>query len=175
MRGSEQLLPVDPYVLGIWLGDGTSRSASVTTADAVIVDALRAAGHRTTYETEAGAARTYGLTSLYRPLRLLGVIGNKHIPWRYLTAGVDERLALLQGLADTDGTVAKNGSQQSITTTSEVLARDIRLLINTLGGVWTEYARRPRRRSRIPSTSAFLTGCLASDWSESSLGCQGQL
>src|SRR5947207_8186147 len=50
------------------------------------------------------------LVSLQTQLRELGVLGNKHIPERYLHASVAQRLALLQGLMDTDGTVGIGGS-----------------------------------------------------------------
>jgi deoxycytidine triphosphate deaminase len=80
-------LPVDPYVLGIWLGDGTRSSATVTTADQQVVDEIRAAGYE-------------GLNSVLRQESLLG---DKHVPGHYLTAGYEQRLALLQGLMDSDG------------------------------------------------------------------------
>jgi deoxycytidine triphosphate deaminase len=67
-------LPVDPYVLGVWLGDGPTGGA-------------------------ADAPDT-GLNSV---LRAEGLLGDKHVPDAYLTAGADQRLALLQGLMDSDG------------------------------------------------------------------------
>lgn len=71
-------LPVDPYVLGIWLADGATTSATITTADGQVVDELRAAG-------------------------------SKQVPQEYLTAGYEQRLALLQGLMDSDGSVETVG------------------------------------------------------------------
>jgi deoxycytidine triphosphate deaminase len=79
-------LPIDPYVLGIWLGDGTTTKAEITTADAQIVQEISEAGYR-----------------LQAELRRLGVLGDKHVPGIYLTAGFEQRLALLQGLMDSDG------------------------------------------------------------------------
>lgn len=140
--GEHQELPIDPYVLGAWLGDGTSSAASITTADAEIVGAFTACGYWTTYANTRGAATRYGLRGgLLAKLKLLGVFKNKHIPEQYMQASIEQRIALLQGLCDTDGTVAKNGSQQSYCTTSEVLAEQFRCLVNSLGGVWTEYTK----------------------------------
>ncbi len=45
MRYPERDLPIDPYVLGVWLGDGTSANANVTTADAEILEQLVGAGY----------------------------------------------------------------------------------------------------------------------------------
>ena len=135
-------LPIEPYLFGCWLGDGSSYKGEITSADGDVVEAIRAAGFATSYEYDAGAAKTYGIPGLWSKLRRLGVIGCKHIPAEYLSASAPDRLAVLQGLADTDGTVAKDGSQQSICTTSERLAVDIKFLINSLGGVWTECTRR---------------------------------
>jgi deoxycytidine triphosphate deaminase len=73
-------LPVDPYVLGVWLGDGTTTSATITTADAQVVQEIRKAGYE-------------------------GLLGDKHVPQYYLTACYEQRLALLQGLMDSDGYV----------------------------------------------------------------------
>lgn len=117
-------LPVDPYVLGIWLGDGTTASATITTADQQVIDEIRAAGyeaHRTSapYGWRIGgtpadrrrdAAGRYcadaGLNSVLRHERLLN---DKHVPDAYLTAGYEQRLALLQGLMDSDGYVDEVG------------------------------------------------------------------
>jgi deoxycytidine triphosphate deaminase len=69
-RYPEQPLPIDPYVLGIWLGDGTASKA----------------------EAEA-----------------MGLFRNKHVPEIYLRAAINQRIALLQGLMDSDGYMDING------------------------------------------------------------------
>lgn len=141
--GEAASLPLDPYLLGVWLGDGTSRRGEVTSADPEISTAFRAAGFETSYQYPAGAATTHGIPGLVTILKSLGVLGKglKHIPESYLGADIASRLSLLQGLCDTDGTVAKNGSQQTFTSTCEALARDFKQLVSSLGGTWTEYAR----------------------------------
>lgn len=83
-------LPIDPYVLGAWLGGATSSSATITTADQQVIDEVRGAGgegHR--------ASTPYGW--------------RKHVPDAYLTAGYKQRLALLQGLMDSAGYVDEVG------------------------------------------------------------------
>ncbi|OCI32927.1 hypothetical protein [Oerskovia enterophila] len=69
---------------------------------------------------------------LTEKLRELGVQQNKHIPATYLRASYSQRLALLQGVMDTDGTVAEDGGCQ-IDLTSKRLAHDVVELIRSLG------------------------------------------
>ena len=142
LAGEDTELPLEPYLLGAWLGDGTSSRSEITTMDPEIVQAIRDAGYRTSYEYNAGRATTYGIVGgMLTTLKGAILLNNKHVPACYFNAPPAVRLALLQGLCDTDGTVAKNGGQQSYCSTSPQLAADFKCLVNELGGVWTEYVR----------------------------------
>jgi hypothetical protein len=66
-------------------------------------------------------------------LRRLGVLGNKHIPEAYLTAGSAQREALLQGLLDTDGTIHHRSGQVTFTGTVRALAEGVLFLSRSLG------------------------------------------
>jgi deoxycytidine triphosphate deaminase len=139
-------LPIDPYVLGAWLGDGTSTKAEITSADAEILDELELAGYAVarasnplayrvggtghTRDTRTGRYTRNG--SLSSRLRNLGLRGNKHIPEEYLTASVEQRQALLEGLMDTDGYVDTLG-RCDLTTISRTLARQYHELVASLG------------------------------------------
>lgn len=138
----EQLLPVDPYVLGVWLGDGRADSAALCTADDFIFDkinAIEGAGY-TEYAKKGGArhwrpgpvGKRGSTDSLQTRLRALGVLNNKHIPQAYMTASQEQRISLLQGLVDTDGAVAKKGCC-SFYNTNELLARQVQELVQSLG------------------------------------------
>jgi hypothetical protein len=107
----ERPLPLDPYVLGVWLGDGTSEGYGLTCADVEIVETVRAAGYTVKKRGDSNGTRPYawGIYSVTSILRSLGVLHNKHIPELYLRASVDQRLALLQGLMDTDGSANQLG------------------------------------------------------------------
>ena len=121
---------IDPYVLGLWLGDGHTNQAALTTADGEIVEAVASAGYAITKRT---AQYAYGLPGGFvGELRRLGVLGNKHIPAAYLRGSEAQRLALLQGLMDTDGYCDKRG-QCEFTTTKEVLADGVVELLASLG------------------------------------------
>ena len=134
--GPEVDLPIDPYVLGAWLGDGASASGRVTNVDQGVWDRIGEAGYQLGAippSVAAGSrARTQTVLGLKSELARLGLIGAKRIPDAYLVASEDDRWALLQGLMDTDGTVSKAG-QVSFCTTSERLAVDVRRLAWSLG------------------------------------------
>ena len=136
-------LPLDPYVLGAWLGDGHSLSAKITTTDPEILDRIRSAGIEVRASSDPiiwclGAAYIRrGRPRAHRGefksiLTTLGVVGNKHIPTIYLRGSAPQRLALLQGLIDTDGYVHPKG-QVEFTTIRRGLAEDVRHLVFTLG------------------------------------------
>lgn len=92
-------LPIDPYILGFWLGDGRSRDGIIAKG-AVDRDHLLTLGHEVKLREGMCAVLVDGLT---RDLRLAGLKDNKHIPEVYLHASADQRLELLQGLMDSDG------------------------------------------------------------------------
>jgi hypothetical protein len=110
-------LLVDPYVLGQWLGDGDSNGARVTTHvddSEDLKTLIRSAGYDTSEVQENGKAGGKGrkvriYSGLQTQLRVLGLIKNKHVPADYLLASKEQRLALLQGLMDSDGFVTKPG------------------------------------------------------------------
>lgn len=142
----EATLPIPPYTLGAWLGDGNTASARITNAysDIEIIDNIRAecvnAAERKSSNDNSGSyilgsggrsqkARDNSLQSVMRRCNLLN---NKHIPAEYLRASYDQRLSLLKGLMDTDGYASKAG-QCEYTTTNETLAQDVLSLIRTFG------------------------------------------
>lgn len=106
-------LPIDPYVLGAWLGDGTTACASFTTSDEdelhLVSELENALRHKMIVARHSNRATTLRATGsgLQTALRKLGVLGNKHIPDIYFSSGTKQRFALLQGLMDTDGTVTR--------------------------------------------------------------------
>lgn len=138
VEGLPSDLPVDPYILGVWLGDGTTRIGAITSMDDQTRDYLDVVYPITRTERKPdNFASTYYSSTLHHALRDAGLLKNKHVPDAYKTAPVATRLAVLQGLADTDGTVAKNGSQQSICTTLPRLKDDIAEIVCSLGGTYT--------------------------------------
>ncbi len=124
------VLPLDPYLLGVWLGDGTSVRGEITTADPEIADAFADGGFVVRKSTSA--QYRYGILGLHRVLRTMGLMGNKHVPPQYLRGAAWQRLALLQGLMDTDGYASEEGRSE-FTTTSPALRDAAHELIVSLG------------------------------------------
>ena len=100
---------------------------------------------------------------LREALEALGLSGltseNKFIPALYLNAGKEARLALLQGLIDTDGWVEKWGSIR-LSTASERLASDVALLVRSLGGWCSITEKQPHFVNaagiRVPGLPAYV-------------------
>lgn len=185
------VLPISPYTLGYWLGDGNSYSAQITVPrkDLEIAEHIKAEGHnivirniqkdkpdvlnlqidprrnddicirghdmnvvgRTVKGYCAECMRQLALRSKWRgikeihvdpvinprntlhsKLKQLGLINNKHIPAEYLRAGREQRMELLRGLMDSDGSIGKDGSCE-ITFKSEQLIHDAFELMVSLG------------------------------------------
>jgi len=145
-------LPVDPYVLGVWLGDGTSTKAEITCGrgDEQVLEEIRAAGYEVWPATGVLAYRIGGLHrggvnrtrdaggrfnadgSLSSTLRAHRLLGNKHVPVAYLRGSTDQRLALLQGLMDSDGYIDVHGRCEFVSA-RECLADAVVELAASLG------------------------------------------
>lgn len=141
-------LPVDPYVLGVWLGDGSSSRQNITVSDDDLDGTKKRIEERgytcsvIRYKNRAcvinidphprGCSRKLYDGSFRYALRSLGVLKNKHIPEIYLTASVEQRKDLLCGLMDTDGTVSKTG-QCTFTQKSKIVAQQVLQLVRSMG------------------------------------------
>ncbi|WP_405434736.1 replicative DNA helicase [Micromonospora sp. NBC_00617] len=148
----DRLLPIPPYTLGAWLGDGSSADSRITTVDPGILRRIEEDGFEIRRSRSVSTLYTIlpkscpvcdrrrngcvacgnRPSSLVRSLRESGVLNVKHIPDAYLRASEGQRRALLAGLLDTDGTVTGTGNVQ-FTSTSERLAADVYELIVSLG------------------------------------------
>ena len=122
-------LPIAAYVLGAWLGDGSSSSGGFSDGEGFIINKISTFGFKTTKQRGKYA---YGILGFSKPARLLGLLNNKHIPKEYLRAGLNQRIMLLHGLMDTDGSCAKDG-QCEFTSVNKQLAYDVYELLCTLG------------------------------------------
>ena len=128
LRLAEVELPVDPYVLGCWLSSGSPDGADGDLRH----DDL---GHFTDEFSRAGYIG--GHRRLSGELASLGLLGNapRRIPERYLRASARQRLAILQGLLDTDGTVVSDGPPGVVefVTADAALAEQVHELACSLG------------------------------------------
>ena len=141
----------DPYIYGALLGDGcttdcliTQGMCQLTSMPNRVVDEFEIAGIDMSNFTSKSdtPANTYHIRNekLLEDLKYFGIAGhdasNKYIHKYFLFGNINERWAILQGLMDTDGTIDSRG-HCSFTSISEQLAKDVKFLVNSLGGVAT--------------------------------------
>jgi len=139
-------LPIPPYALGCWLGDGHPAGARITAVEPELVMHVEAAGldvvpqsaeflYRLGFPADGQeAAEMRGAQargSVEDELRELGISGSKHIPLVYLRASEAQRRELLAGILDMNGTVGSTGTVQLVTTRK--LAQGVRELLQSLG------------------------------------------
>lgn len=127
-------LPIDPYLYGMWLGDG-SRDGGVITKDPAMFEMLRADGHETggDYRRDGGPVETRTVFGLRTALRKAGLLGHKVIPGEYLRASIEQRIALLRGLMDSDGTWNLPRRRAQFCGTDKALVMQVHELALTLG------------------------------------------
>lgn len=139
-------LAVHPYVLGCWLGDGGVHGGAIGKPDDELFDHIRSCGYEVSapHGTRQLMRTVYGLSTQLQQLGLQWrdpdhprshgrLAGEKRIPSGYLRASRDQRLALLQGLMDTDGTWNRPRKRAVFTTTDKGLAETVAELVTTLG------------------------------------------
>lgn len=133
----EAQLPIDPYVLGLWLADGKHTSGEITKPDADIWEEVQRRGYTVSHDYSAkasdGKCRVHTVYGLRKQLRESGLLGNKHIPTAYLRAGYDARLDLLRGLMDGDGSANAPRRQAVYVSCNEALAAQVHELALSLG------------------------------------------
>ena len=185
IAGHDGDLPIDPYVLGAWLGDGHSAGGRITCETPEIPMRIEGRGYVVTalggmlysIRTERTPAAVPGTCpdcggsmhgsylcaacqashgSFTALLRGLGVLGDKHVPSAYLRASEQARRDLLAGLLDTDGTVVRGVGSVQFAVTNERLADDVQELVVSLGYRCGRTSKRVAGRSEASSTCHIL-------------------
>lgn len=136
-------LPIDPYLLGLLIGDGsfTQGSCLFSTADQELLDTIQATlgedyeiKHKTGYQYSICYRKSKNHNPLLRALKELGLrerAEKKFIPDCYKYASVESRLELVRGLMDTDGSSSPNGACR-FSSTSEQLVDDLQFVLQSL-------------------------------------------
>ena len=160
-------LKIDPYVMGLLIGDGTlgndedlknDRHLEFTSADQEIVDKATLFFTDAEYEVKKLESKKYAYSirrTLRKPfpnkymlmLKEYGIWGkkseNKFIPHDYLYSSHEDRVLLLKGLMDTDGGIGENGIDPYFSTSSKKLMKDFTSLVESLGGYCPVTSRIP--------------------------------
>lgn len=163
-----QDLPLDPYLLGVLLGDGClSNNCRLATADSDVLESVRSllppgvyCDHVKNYDyvfTTREVTNTR-INTLKTILRGLGVMNQtssaKFVPPPYLLGTPDQRLALLQGLLDTDGTVDKKSGSVSFSSSSPHLVESVMFIVRSLGGKSSCHSK---KTSGLPNTNVRVS------------------
>lgn len=143
----EKDLPLDPYMIGFWLGDGTSNTSEITTQDSTIIKYFKTnlekykcylqfsdnMKYRINGEKSKGCLG--GNNHFINCLKEYNLINNKHIPNDYKCNSRQNRLKLLAGLLDSDGNLDKNKSGYEFTQglEHEKIIDDVIYLARSLG------------------------------------------
>lgn len=135
---------IDPYWLGLWLGDGNNHNTGITSIDSEVVDTVYSYATKlgmkvTINQNKNKTCPTYTINSgrtgrrnpLISLLRHYNLLRNKHIPVEYSRNDYNTRLSLLAGLIDSDGYYKLGG--YSFTLKDEQLIKDIAFIANSLG------------------------------------------
>ena len=166
----EKHFDIEPYVMGVLLGDGSLSGGSITlsTADQQLLDTMKMfmpleyefiyKGQHD-YQLKTNVYYTKGKSKYRKALDKYGLWNaksdTKFIPREYLTASYEQRLWLLRGLMDTDGTVDKRDGNCSYCTISKQLALDMAELVHSLGG----YASISRREKGYKDKNGEYIRC----------------
>ncbi len=145
----KQKLSIDPYFLGIWLGDGTSSNVGIATMDSEIIKYLNQYAKELNLQLSQSKAidkcpicsitsgkrgvSKFKDKSLQKKLRELNVLENKHIPHNYIQNSKKNRLELLAGLLDSDGYYDEKFNVFEIIQKDERLSKQIKYLADSLG------------------------------------------
>lgn len=162
--------PLDPYLVGALLGDGgvsgvPEHSPKITTIDQEIIEQFKLLLPEGCTITQDGEGISWRLGDVdgrrgwkhksrsRQAVVASGIAGKrsweKRIPQRYMFASIEDRLSLLQGLMDTDGSASNNyGGSASFHTSSQGLAEDVRFIVESLGGTATHNIKKDARGFR---------------------------
>lgn len=134
---SKKKLPLHPYILGAWLGDGKSSGCTICAGaeDIEVIEKVKSLGFSvsSSWKQKNTGVNYFYFKGLQGLLRKLNLINNKHIPEQYLIASTEQRLELLAGLIDTDGTVYHKNGRVTFANINANLIEQVRKLVLSLG------------------------------------------
>lgn len=162
----KKYLPIDPYFLGVLIGNGKLKDGlvlSMNAADEDIVNSIalslkdvefKRIKSRSANVFEFRIVSKFGnyFNPLKRELKKFGLRCNstdKFIPDIYKYSSIEDRLAILQGLLDTDGYVSKDGMVVEFYTTSQRLAEDVQEIVHSLGGICRHSVKKVKYKEHI--------------------------
>lgn len=148
----EKELPIDPYMIGYWLGDGTSTNTDITTQDSAVLHYFSKNLQKYNLYLEYKKMYCYKISTdidrqngnvFLQTLKDLNLIRNKHIPMIYKCNSRENRLKLLAGFIDADGHLGeRNDFEITQCKKHEPLLDDIIYLARSLGFTATKHIKK---------------------------------
>lgn len=154
--GEKKELAVEPYVLGVWLGDGRTKAGDICyhPKDKIVFETIVEKGYIVSWVTthKTTGVKYASFKGLRQQLQTYGMCHSrkhidKFIPEEYLSADIHSRLELLAGLLDTDGCLVKKENRYQFTTSSKSLKESFIELVSTFGWRCTVTERQPKQSS----------------------------
>lgn len=178
----EKDLEIDPYWLGLWLGDGNRLNTGIASIDTEVIDFIKDYANRLGLRYSRSKTKIEGISIehsivcshggdrnkkrnvLLDSLKKFNLIENKHIPEIYLRSSRRQRLELLAGLLDSDGYYDLD-SNYSFSQTNRNLTEQVQLLCWSLGFRcnFTSHSNKYIRRDGLESVS-FTTNISGKIW-----------
>jgi superfamily II DNA or RNA helicase len=166
----EKEIPFDPYLLGLWLGDGNSASPGITNQDSSIVKYLieklpkdcylsyHPSQNYCHYRIKSTQEKNY----FWDEIKELGLVNNKHIPHVFLCNSRENQLSLLAGLIDSDGYY--DGGCYEIIQKNKTLSDNILFLCRSLGfGAYQKECEKSCKTSKGKFTGTYYRICFSGD------------
>ena len=139
----ESKLPLDPYMVGYWLGDGTSSNSEITTQESSVVHYFKTNLEQYKchlqfysdfrYRINGNINTREGRNHVLNVLKQYNLLNNKHIPHIYKCNSRENRLKLLAGILDADGSYSTGGFEFSQSIKHEQIIDDVIYLCRSLG------------------------------------------
>ena len=149
LETTEKELILDPYFLGVWLGDGKSSDPQIIHSpyDTKHIDSIEEVYPSSTSWTHnlTGVVHTsFANNGIKAKLRELNILENKHVPDIYFTGSKDQRLELLAGMIDSDGCLVRKEKRYKITGINKELIYGMAKLVRSLGWVASVNTEEPK-------------------------------
>ena len=129
-------LPIDPYVFGVWLGDGHKVDGKITQMNKKVWKEIEHRGYilgPDLSQGNSGLAQTRTVYGLQKELRKLNLLKNKHLPSIFILSSKEQKMDILRGLMDSDGYYNKHRKRFVLSTTKKNQVEFCTELLASLG------------------------------------------
>jgi len=158
VQGEKKNLPVEPYLLGYWLGNGDRKRPRLNCHakdQKQLVSLLKKRKHKIGTLWSKGNKAAVPVMGLVDVLRKADLLENKHIPKEYFSASIQQRLELVRGLLDSDGYISKANGQVEFTNANHKLADGLFILLCSLGYKPTRDTFKVSKKNNFKSDTLF--------------------